>query len=137
MKLYLGGKMMGVPGFGFKGFDQAAAELRSRGYEVFNPAERDRAAGFRAVDTDGSWAAMRAQGFDRRTALGADLAWIVANSEGMVALPSWRESPGTKAEIALHQGLYLPVWEMRDFLKLGTAASPLPPLRAGRKAKVK
>ena len=34
--------MSGVPEFNFQAFDAAAAFLRSQGYEVFNPAEKDR-----------------------------------------------------------------------------------------------
>ena len=133
MRLYLGGKMIGRPGFDFTVFDKAAKAIRALGYEVFNPAERDRAVGFDPEGTDGSYDEVIRQGFNRREALGADVSWIAERSEGMVALPTWRRSPGTKAEIALHQGLYLPVWELSDFLAEETSAQQIPPLRPGRK----
>jgi hypothetical protein len=41
MRLYLSGKMSGLPDFGFPLFHQAAARLRSLGYIVVNPAELD------------------------------------------------------------------------------------------------
>lgn len=38
-KLYIAGKMTGMPEFNFPAFHEAAAELRAAGYEVQNPAE--------------------------------------------------------------------------------------------------
>lgn len=130
--MYLGGKMLGVPGFGFQAFDTAASDLRAKGHTVFNPAERDRATGFRPpADALGSHAELEIQGFNRREALAADLAWIMARSEGMVCLSNWLRSPGTKAEIAAHQAIYLPVWELDDFLKFGIEAPTVLPLASG------
>lgn len=137
MKLYLGGKMVGIPGYGFKDFDDAAAKIRALGYEVFNPAERDRSVGFKGEEADGSFEHMERVGFSRRDALATDLDWIAHNSDGMVCLANWRKSPGAKAEIALHQGLFLPVWELADFLADETAAPTLPPLMPGRRSRQK
>jgi len=39
MKLYLSGKMTGLPDHGFPIFNAEAARLRALGYEVINPAE--------------------------------------------------------------------------------------------------
>ena len=127
MRLYIGGQMIGKPGFAASDFNDLAAELRARKHEVFNPAERDESVGLKTDKANGTAAELKAQGFDRRAALAVDTAWITAHSEGMVALPSWPDSPGTKAEIALHQGLYLPVWERDDFLLNGPeGAKPIP-----------
>ncbi len=134
MKIYLGGKMIGRPEFGFAEFDEAAALLRALGHEVFNPAERDRAAGFKPAGTHGTPEELLAVGFSRREALAADMAWIAAYSEGMVVLDTWTDSPGTIAEVAFHQGLYLPVWPLADFLAFGPAAPALPRLVPGRAA---
>jgi hypothetical protein len=119
LRLYLGGKMLGVPGFGFTDFDEAAAALRAMGQRVFNPAERDRGVGLDTTSMSGTLAELEHVGFSRREALTADMEWIGKNSEGMVVLPTWPHSPGTLAEMQFHYGLYLPVWRLEDFLKFG------------------
>ena len=133
MKLYLGGKMCDVPGFGFKAFDDAAFNIRGMGHVVFNPAERDRDTGFTPHHSASTLAYLKKVGFDRRAALWADLNWIMTQSEGMVALENWPNSPGTRAEIAAHQSIFLPVWEYLDFMELGIEAPTLNPLLPGGK----
>jgi hypothetical protein len=129
MRLYIGGKMLGVVGYGFAEFDVYSDLLRAQGHTVFNPADHDRSQGFSpAADADGSVAEMTDSGFNRRAAIGADLAWITSASEGMVVLDNWTDSPGCKAEVAAHQALYLPVWHVEDFLWMGTQAEPIPSL---------
>ena len=108
MRLYLGGQMRGLEDFGHAYFDEAEGFLRSLGHEVFNPARYDR-----EHDVEGE---------DIKLGLAADMAWILAHSQGMVALENWRESKGAKAEITLHHALSLPVWELPDFLMFGNKA---------------
>lgn len=112
MHLYLGNKQIGLPQLGYPWFFDTAAALRHRGYIVYNPAAHDI--------------------IDRRAALSADVAWITGFSEGMVAGPEWHDSPGCRAEVALHQGLLLPVWDSCDFLVSGQAARHLPLLVPGQ-----
>jgi hypothetical protein len=116
--LYLGGPMIGQAGFGFAAFDAAERALHASPsvLHVFNPAARDRDAGLKTEGMSGTLAELDRVGFSRREALSADIAWIGEHSEGMVCLPGWRNSPGTIAEVAFHQGLYLPVWELHRFL---------------------
>jgi hypothetical protein len=132
MYLYLGGKMVGVPGLGFEAFDDGALVLRILGHTVFNPAEHDRNCGFDpGPDYTGTYNDIDASGFNRREALKADLDWIMTHSEGMVIVDeNWVTSPGTIAEIAAHQSIFLPVWMLSDFLKFGIESPQLPPLVA-------
>jgi hypothetical protein len=53
------------------------------------------------------------------------------NSQGMVLVDeNWVTSPGTIAEIAAHQSIFLPVWLLADFLKFGSEAPQIPALVA-------
>lgn len=130
MRLYLGGKMLGVADFNFMMFDEAAATLRLLGHDVFSPADRDRSVGFDPSCPVGSIEVMNRQGFSRREALTTDMEWIGKNSEGMVCLPNWVDSPGAKAEVAFHQALYLPVWNLDDFVVAEQYAPVVPLLEA-------
>lgn len=53
MKVYLSGPMTGRPDHNRAQFDQAAADLRRRGYEVVSPAELDHNAGIDLDSDDG------------------------------------------------------------------------------------
>lgn len=130
MRLYLGGKMVGVPGLGFSAFDEAAAKLRERGHEVFNPAEYDRQAGYEPSENDlGTY--LDTPEFNRSRALLDDVTWILTKSQGMVVMMNWLSSPGTKMEVAAHQAIFLPVWPLDDFLRSGEDAYVLKPLQSG------
>jgi Domain of unknown function (DUF4406) len=132
MYLYLGGKLVGIPGLGFEAFDEGAALLRILGHTVFNPADHDRANGFDpGPEYVGTYADIDASGFNRREAIRADLNWIMLNSQGMVLVDeNWVTSPGTIVEIAAHQSIFLPVWMLCDFLRFGVEAPQLHPLVA-------
>ena len=118
MNLYLGNKMSGVPYFNAPWFDRITEELRAMSTVgmVFNPAQHDREMGFDPMSCPtGSMTEARAAGFSSRHALDADWHWIAVHSNGMVAGPQWRDSPGTISEIACHQALRLPVWQWEHF----------------------
>lgn len=125
--------MVGVPGLGFKAFDDAALNIRGMGHIVFNPADHDRANGINPSPTDVGTYESDTAGFSRRDCLKADLTWIMEESEGMVVLENWPESPGAKAEITAHHSLFLPVWEYLDFMEWGVQAPTLLPLLSGGK----
>lgn len=133
MRLYLGGKMVGVPGLGFGLFDHAAATLRSMGHEVFNPAEYDRQSGYEPGPLEQGTYEDTPE-FNRTKALLDDVTWILTESEGMVALENWVASPGTRMEIAAHQAVFKPVWEYIDFVQYGDKAMTLNPLMYAGKA---
>lgn len=119
--------MVNEPEFGHPFFNEAAKALRGMGHEVFNPADQDRVNGFNFDGAEGTMQELLDAGFDRRLFLGQDMAWIAEHSDGMVALPNWRESAGTKAEIAFHHALGLPVWGLQDFLNDGKTAQQIRP----------
>lgn len=110
MKLYLAGPMRGYPDFNFAAFDKAALELRAAGYNVFNPAERDRSAygpGFNK-SPKGDLQDLASSGFSLRDALDADLAWICQHAEGVALLPGWGDSLGAQAEVRVAMALGIP-----------------------------
>lgn len=90
--LYLAGPMSGLPEFNFPAFHQAAAELRSRGYTVINPAELDDG------DTSKPW-----DYYMRR-----DLKMLV-DADAVAVLPGWRKSKGASLEVHVAQALGMPV----------------------------
>lgn len=116
MKLYLAGPMRGIPEFNFPTFMAAAARLRSDGHIVFNPAERDNEVHGTDISkgnlTGNESIATAQYGFNLRDALGADLAWICAEAEGIALLPGWENSKGATAERATALALGLEVIEL-------------------------
>lgn len=112
MKIYLAGPMRSIPQFNFPAFDTAAKHLRERGHEVFNPADRDRLAGFDPARLTGN-EDLAKLGFSLRDALAADTEYIAKHADAVALLPNWERSSGVAAEIALAHALGLPVarWE--------------------------
>ena len=114
--VYIAGPMRGIPEFNFPAFRAAAAKLRAEGHEVFNPAERDverHGTDISKGNTAGcEEQAAKEHGFDLRTALGEDLAWICAKAEAIALLPGWRNSKGATAEHAVAVALGLAVIEL-------------------------
>lgn len=113
MRIYLAGPMRGLPEFNFPAFYKAAKELREKGHEVFNPAERDNLK--HGVDiskgnmTGDEKVAAAQHGFSLREALGADLAWICGQADAIALLPGWGMSKGARAELATAVALGLEV----------------------------
>jgi len=118
VKLYVAGPMRGIKDFNFPAFDNAAERLRAAGYEVCNPADRDRDEHGAEVGQSetGDLADIAHTGFDLREALSWDLAWIAANADGVAVLPGWENSKGAAAEVALARALGLPVASTEAFL---------------------
>ncbi len=115
-RVYLAGRMRGVPEFNFPAFHAGAATLRARGYEVFNPAEHDAAQygeGFeKENDTGDETLAWRQCGFSLRRVLASDLAWICAEADAVALLPGWEQSLGASAERATAVALGLEIIEL-------------------------
>jgi len=117
-KIYLAGPMRGIPEFNFPAFYRAAAGLRACGFIVFNPAERDNALHGTDISkgnaTGDETLAASQHGFNLREALGADLAWICAEADGIAMLPGWKNSKGATAEHATAIALGLDVILLPD-----------------------
>lgn len=85
MKLYLAGPMRGLPDNNSAAFAEASAFLRSRGHEVWSPAENDEAL------------AINAASIDIRQTFIRDLTQVL-ESDGIALLPDWHESHGACLE---------------------------------------
>ena len=112
MKIYIAGPMRGRPQFNFPAFN-AAAMWRERGYEVFNPAERDtetHGEAMSATNETGCVEQAAAQhGFSLREALAQDAQWICLHADAIFMLHGFSDSKGAKAEKALADALGLEV----------------------------
>ena len=116
MRIFLSGKMSGLPFMGFPAFHEAATKLRAQGHEVYSPAERDlRVFGSDFASTNYAGDVSQAErdfGFSYRDAMADGLLWICEQAEGIAALPGWKTSRGAKAEVATAMALGLEVIEL-------------------------
>lgn len=99
-RIYIAGKMTGLPDNGYPAFHTAAWALRARGYEVENPAENPE-------PPCKSWLAYM------RMAVAQ-----VATVDAIVLLPGWEDSRGAKVERQLAEGLGLPVLTLGEVLEV-------------------
>lgn len=99
MKWYLAGPMSNIPQFNIPAFDEAASELRSKGYDVLSPAELDspevREAALKSetgargdVESIETWGDMLAR----------DVKIISDDVGGIIFLPDWYKSQGARLE---------------------------------------
>jgi len=99
MKIYLAGPMSGLPNYNKAEFNKAAAFLRAKGNEVFNPAELDMP-GYGVKEVE-------------RAAFAIEFEYICREAEAIALLPGWENSRGAFAEWALgvrclrHEAIYL------------------------------
>ena len=91
MKLYLAGKMTGMPDYNRPVLAEAAKTLRKEKHVVYNPGEAP-------------------SGLTYREYITRSMNWICNNAEGIVMLPGWEFSPGARAEYALAEALGLHIW---------------------------
>lgn len=104
-KVYLSGRMRGIPDYNFPAFRAATSDLRQRGFEVISPAELDQAAGVEPSPngddcTPDEYASFLARDID-----------VMAREKvkGVVVLEGWEQSGGAKTEVAFARALGLPV----------------------------
>ena len=110
-RIYVAGKMRNVKDFNFPAFDAATKRLEEKGYEVFNPARRDRQMHGNDVgkSATGDLRDAEAKGFSLRDALAEDTSWICLHADAIYLLNGWYDSKGAKAELALALALGLEV----------------------------
>ena len=93
MKLYVAGPMSGIPHLNHPEFDRITALLRNLGHEVFSPAEKDR-----------EWGQDEVAAREGRNSLVMTdvLRWdlkTILECDGIVLLPNWRRSEGSRLEV--------------------------------------
>ena len=115
LRVYIAGKMRGLPYFGFPLFFSAEKKLKEQGYIVFNPARRDvQKYGKEIAVASGTIKEATSQvGFSLREALAMDTTWICLNADAIALLPNWKDSKGAQAEHALAKALGLKVIKLK------------------------
>ena len=97
---YLSGPMTGRPQFNFPAFRSATYDLRAQGLEIISPAEEDtpaiKAAAVESVD--GAYVDGKVGGETWGQILGRDVTVVADRIRGMILLPGWAQSRGTKLE---------------------------------------
>lgn len=104
--------MRGYPELNHPAIDEAVQAMTELGHQVFSPAQQDRDNGKDPADGE-------AYGNDPaylRTALAADLAWILTEADLVVVLPGWGRSKGACAEVHTAVAVGIPVQALRGFL---------------------
>lgn len=107
-EVYLSGPMTGLPEFNYPTFHAAAARLRAAGYRVYSPSED---ANGQPVDRSGLTGHEKASdiGFDLRAAFADYARHITTTACAVAVLPGWENSSGARGEVALAQGIGLPI----------------------------
>lgn len=111
MKLYLCGPMTGYADLNHPAFYAAEEELKSKGYEVINPARMDEELGL-----DPHKGVMEPDFL--KDAAKRDLD-AVMGCDGIVLLPEWEASKGAKAELAVAQWLDKKIYLYPAMVEMG------------------
>jgi hypothetical protein len=97
---YLTGPMSNLPFFNFPAFDNAAAALRGRGYELIVPSEQDspQMQAFCRASLDGKWLDGNISGETWGDVLAKDVKTVADKVDGLFLLPGWEHSRGSRLE---------------------------------------
>lgn len=95
-KVYLAGPMRGIPEFNFPAFFDAEDYLRSKGFDVINPARLDKEAGWDNINSSDADAQAGIRDFARR-----DVMAMLDQCGGIVLMDGWTRSSGARFEYAL------------------------------------
>jgi len=104
IKFYLAGPMSGIPQHNLPAFEEAAEDLRSRGYNIISPAELDGGRFKEIVRKDLTGEATDVAGgaiIDGQTwgdLLSRDVKLIADDVDGIIFLPNWQLSRGARME---------------------------------------
>jgi Domain of unknown function (DUF4406) len=101
-RLYIAGKMRGLPKYNFPAFREATAAWRAKGWDVVSPAEMDEAIGF-TEDSPTPDAAFI------KDAIKRDIEAIMT-CDALAVLKGWTTSKGCAVEVALADFLGLPIY---------------------------
>lgn len=125
MKWYLAGPMTGIPQFNIPAFDEATDTLRSQGFTIVSPAERDtyetRKAALNSKTGDHSELSGSETYGDM---LSRDMKILADEVGGVIFLPGWEKSRGAKTEayIALAMNLKFGVYKDGAMLRIDRQA---------------
>jgi hypothetical protein len=97
MIIYISGPMTGLPELNFPAFHAAAAQLRSLGYEVINPAEF-------GEDEGKTWADYMRKDIK-----------ALMDCTHVAVLPGWENSKGARIEVYLAGRLEMPVKDVGQY----------------------
>ena len=103
MRVYLAGRMSGMPDLNFPAFKMWREKFRADGHIVFCPAEMSVKAGWEispALNDDVNF---------RREVFGINLAWICSEAEAIALIAGWENSDGAKAEFYVAAALKLEI----------------------------
>jgi hypothetical protein len=114
MKIYIAGPMRGIKDFNFPAFDAAANHLTKLNFEVVNPAELDRQAGFDGMGTKGDDSEV---GQDTLREMVRRDFIALTTCDGIYLLKGWQHSRGARAEYAIAELLGMVVWHEEHDLK--------------------
>lgn len=99
--IYIAGPMSGIPEFNFPAFHHAEEMLRTKGWDVFNPAKKELE---RTLNDEaykhGDAELAGETGFSFRDAYLWDVTKVV-KSDGIYMLKGWQYSPGASGEHAV------------------------------------
>jgi hypothetical protein len=105
--IYLAGPMRGYPEYNFPEFLRFGEQLKKKGFNVFNPAERDTIQ----------------DGFDPKKDTAKSLKWYmsydlpaVCNSDAIAVMPGWEHSQGARLEVHVAREIDIPVFNIFDIL---------------------
>lgn len=104
VNVYLSGPMRGFELFNRPAFDEAAAELRERGFTVHSPPEHE-------TPTEEELIARDTSRQRRQAYLSKDIDVIQEWADAVVVLPGWEGSEGAKMEVVVAQAIGVPVFE--------------------------